>query len=202
MTVSRRWVQMLSAAVCAVPLVLSSACASKEVAEQVPFSESLISDYSLNDDHKKRLQYFLSGPITLVRSATDTVRGIAEGRLVDQGGRTFRQVDIPSGAPGVVVGSGPNWMAVSFSPGSWLYFVSNQPRVNSPYYKDDREGNRYYLYTPDWDGRAGTVKLGDYSYQAIGKSIDAYLIVDRESLFDTRSRGSTLSGRWLDGRKR
>ena len=200
MSVAPRWFALLSLA----SLGWVSGCASvpDAVAEQVAMSDSLISEYGLDDDHKKRLQYFLAGPITLVRSASSSVRGIADGRLVDRGDRAFRELEIPAGSPGVVVGSGPHWMAVSFGPGNWLYFVSNQQRINSPYYKDARDADRYYLYAPDWDGRAGTVKINDISYQAIGQSMDAFLLVDRESLFDTSTRQGTLSGRWLDGRNR
>ena len=179
--------------------LLLSACASgREVDEQLAFSESLIRDYGLAEPHKRRLQYYVSEPITLARSASSSMRGIADGRLVDRGARDIDKLHVASGTPGVVVGSGPNWLAVSFEPGSYLYFVSNQPRLNSPYWDDRRDGDRYYLYAPDWDGRAGTVKVGNASYQALGRSIDAFLLVDRDSLYTTDSRDRVLSGRLLD----
>ncbi|MDP3859891.1 MAG: hypothetical protein Q8Q73_19190 [Stagnimonas sp.] len=179
--------------------LLLSACASgREVDEQLAFSESLIRDYGLAEPHKRRLQYYVSEPITLARSASSSMRGIADGRLVDRGARDIDKLHVASGTPGVVVGSGPNWLAVSFEPGSYLYFVSKQPRLNSPYWDDRRDGDRYYLYAPDWDGRAGTVQVGNASYQALGRSIDAFLLVDRDSLYTTDSRDRVLSGRLLD----
>jgi len=187
-------------------VLLLSGCASQRAAnaepEQIAFSDSLIREYGLDEPHKKQLQYYTSEPITLARSASQSLRGIADGRLVDRGARDIQKVHVASQTPGVVVGSGPNWLAVSFEPGSYLYFVSNQPVLNSPYWDDARDRDRYYLYAPDWDGRAGTVKVGDISYQAIGPSINAYLLVDRESLFVTDSQDRLLSGRLLDRRAR
>ena len=185
--------------------LMLSACATTgddEIGEQIAFTDSLISEYQLNDQHKKRLQYYVSEPITLSRSAARSIRGISDGRLIDRGNRDINQIHVAAQTPGVVVGSGANWVAVSFEPGSYLYFVSKQPQVNSPYWDDVRDGDRYYLYAPDWDGRGGTVMVGDASYQAIGNSIESYLLVDRESLYTTDSSGRTLSGRLLDRRSR
>ena len=179
-----------------------AACAADPQGERLAFGNSVIRDYNLSDAHKRRLQYYTSEHITLARAASSSLRGIADGKLIERGNTSVRGVDVPAGAPGVVVGSGPNWLAVSFEPGSYLYFVSQQAHVNSPYWDDRRDDDRYYLYAPDWDGRAGSVKLANVDYQAVDKSINAYLIVDREALFDAESRSSTLSGRWLDGIRR
>jgi len=177
-------------------------CATDPVNEQLPFTDSVIRDYNLTDAHKRRLQYYTSDHISLARAASTSLRGIGDGKLIDRGQAQVDGVDIPAGAPGIVVGSGPNWLAVSFEAGSYLYFVSSQAQVNSPYWDDRREGDRYYLYAPDWDGRAGTVKLGNTQFQAVDRSIGTYLLVDREALYSADSRSSTQAGRWLDGRPR
>lgn len=183
---------------------MSTGCATTPDGNSEPlaFTDTLIRDYNLTEAHKRRLQYFVSSKITLARAASNNMRGIAQGKLIERGNTTVKGLEVPAGAPGVVVGSGPNWLAVSFEPGSYLYFVSQQGRVNSPYWQDGRTDDRYYLYAPDWDGRAGTVRIGNTSYQAVDGSIESYLIVDREALFDADSSTATLSGRWLDGVKR
>lgn len=199
------WKPALTSLAAAAALLLG-ACASNQPAEnepeQIAFTDSLIREYGLDDVHKKRLQYYVSEPITLARSASQSVRGISDGRLIDRGARDIDNLHVASQTPGVVVGSGPNWLAVSFEAGSYLYFVSNQPQINSPYWDDIRDGDRYYLYAPDWDGRTGSVRIGNASYQAIGQSIESYLLVDRESLFVTDSSERVLSGRLLDRRAR
>lgn len=177
-----------------------SACATTTSSERLVFDDALIRDYGLASAHKQRLQYYTSAPITLVRGATGSLRGIAGGKLIERGNSVVRGINIPSDAPGVVVGSGPNWLAVSFEPGSYLYFVSGQGRLHSPYWSDRREPDRYYLYAPDWDGRAGSITVGETTYQAINGSIDVYLTVDRETLFNSSSQSRTQEGRWLDDR--
>lgn len=177
----------------------SAACATDAVNERLAFTDAVIRDYSLTETQKSRLQYYTSDRIRLARASSSGLRGIGDGKLIERGNTQVQDIDIPSGAPGVVVGSGPNWLAVSFDPGSYLYFVSSQATVNSPYWRDRRGSERYYLYAPDWDGRAGTVKLGNERYQAVESSINTYLLVDREALYDGESRSATLSGRWLDG---
>ena len=184
--------------------LLSSGCASTPdtAAEPLAFTDSVIRDYNLSEAHKRRLQYYTSDKITLVRAASNNLRGIADGKLIERGNTTVRGLEIGPGTPGVVVGSGPNWLAVSFEPGSHLYFVSRQPRVNSPYWQDNRGDDRYYLYAPDWDGQAGSVRVGTTNYQAVDGSMESYLLVDREALFDANSSSSTLTGRWLQPEKR
>ncbi len=175
------------------------ACATDAINERLPFSDAVIREYNLQESHKSRLQYYTSDRIQLARASSTGLRGVGDGKLIERGNTQLQGVDIPEGAPGIVVGSGPNWLAVSFEPGSYLYFVSSQHTVNSPYWRDRRGSDRYYLYAPDWDGRAGSVKLGNEKFQAVESSINTYLLVDREALFDGESRSSTLSGRWLDG---
>lgn len=179
-----------------------SACVTDPINDRLAFSDSVIREYNLTDAHKRRLQYYTSDQITLARAASSSMRGIGDGKLIERGNTNLTGVEIPAGAPGVVVGSGPNWLAVSFEAGSYLYFVSSQNHVNSPYWDDRRAEDRYYLYAPDWDGRAGTVRLGNVPYQAVDQSIGAFLIVDREALYSGDSRSSVLPGRWLDGRPR
>jgi len=193
------WAFLLAAAMASL-----AGCASTPDAtpEHLAFTDSVIRDYNLSEAHKRRLQYYTSNRITLARAASSNLRGIADGKLIERGNTAVKAVEIPAGAPGIVVGSGPNWLAVSFDPGSYLYFVSSQARVNSPYWNDGRDNDRYYLYAPDWDGRAGSVRIGDTQYQAVDRSIETYLTVDREALFNSDSSSSTLSGRWLDGRAR
>ena len=190
------WTTLLAAALAAG----TAGCTTAPVSERLVFSDALIRDYKLTNEHKPRLQYYTSDQITLVRAASGKLRGIADGKLIERGNTVVRGIEIPADAPGVVVGAGPHWLAVSFEPGSYLYFVSRQSRVNSPYWSDRRDVERYYLYAPDWDGRAGSVQIGDTPYQAVGGSIDVFLTVGREALFDASSQSRTQPGRWLDDR--
>jgi len=169
------------------------------LAERLAYTDGLAGEYQLQEAHKRALQYYVSHDITLARAASNNLRGVGDGMLIERGKTHLQDVRIAAGTPGVVVGSGPNWLAVSFEPGTHLYFVSSQHHVNSPYWTDGRGTDRYYLYAPDWDGRAGSVRLGNVNYQAVEGSIDAFLMVDREALYSADSRSSTQPGRWLPG---
>ncbi len=185
----------------AVTSLLLNACAvgPDPIAERLAFTDSLARDYNLGDPHKRALQYYTSEHIILARSAFNNVRGVGDGMLIERGRTNVQDVQIAAGTPGVLLGSGPNWLAVSFEPGTYLYFVSSQHHVNSPYWNDGRGPDRYYLYAPDWDGRAGSVRLGNEHYQAVERSIDAFLLVDREALYSADTRSSQQAGRWLPG---
>jgi hypothetical protein len=178
---------------------LTAGCAHDSIANRITYTDGLASEYQLTEPHKRALQYYTSRDIILARSASSNLRGVGDGMLIERGNTRIQDVRIAAGTPGVVVGSGPNWLAVSFEPGTHLYFVSSQHRINSPYWWDGRGGDRYYLYAPDWDGRAGSVRLGNASYQAVEGSIDAFLLVDQESLYSAEGSTTRQDGRWLPG---
>jgi hypothetical protein len=176
-------------------LAAIAGCAGLGHAEKLAFSDGLSAEYHLGAEHKRMLQYYVSDTIRLVRSASGGESGIRDGRLYSSSSRAIDQVIIGSGTPGVVLASGPNWMAVSFAPGSFLYFVSHADR--SVWLGDGYVDDRYYLYLPDFNGQAGTVRLGNAVYTATDDSFRAHLMVDRESFSDVDAQQARLPGRYL-----
>lgn len=176
-------------------LALSGGCATQGYAEKLAFSDGLAAEYQLANEQKRLLQYYVSDTIRLVRSASDGQTGIRDGRLVSSASRAIDEVIVTGGTPGVVLASGANWMAVSFEPGTYLYFVSAAQR--EVWLGEEYADDRYYLYLPDWNGREGTVRLGDAVYTAIADSYRAHLIVDRESFSNVSTRQARLPGRRL-----
>jgi hypothetical protein len=163
--------------------------------ERLSFTDGLASEHHVSSEQRKQLQYYVSDTIRLVRSASGGQTGISNGRLVASSSQAVREVVIDSGTPGVVLASGPRWMAVSFEPGSYLYFVSEAPR--SIWLGDEYVHDRYYLYLPDWNGNSGTVRLGNSNYVAVDGSARAHLMVDRESFSNVDARQSRQPGRLL-----
>jgi hypothetical protein len=176
-------------------LSLLVSCASQSYAEKVAFTDGLSSEYKLGSEQKRLLQYYVSDTIRLVRSASGGQTGIRDGRLVSSSSRDVDQVVIDGGTPGIVLASGPNWMAVSFEPGTYLYFVSRANRQT--WLADDYVDDQYYLYLPDFNGQAGTVRLGSTMYTATDDSFRAHLVVDRESFSAVDARQAKLPGRYL-----
>ena len=163
--------------------------------ERLAYTDGLASGYKVSGDQRKLLQYYVSDTIHLVRTLSGGDSGVRDGRLVSSSAKNIEEIVIDSGTPGVVLASGPRWMAVSFEPGTYLYFVSEAPR--SVWLGKEYDRDRYYLYLPDWNGQGGTVKLGNVRYTAVGDSIRSHLIVDRESFDSTEARQARLPGRLL-----
>lgn len=176
-------------------LGLLSSCASSGYAEKLAFTDGLSAEYRLGAEQKRKLQYYVSDTIRLVRSASGGQTGIRDGRLISSSSRDVDQVVIDGGTPGIVLASGPNWMAVSFAPGSYLYFVSQAGRAT--WLADDYVDDQYYLYLPDFNGQAGTVRLGNTIYTATDDSFRAHLVVDRETFSNVDARQARLPGRYL-----
>lgn len=174
---------------------LLAGCASTGYAEKLAFSDGLAYQYKLGSEQKRLLQYYVSDTIRLVRSASGGQTGIRDGRLVSSSSRDVDQVVIDGGTPGIVLASGPNWMAVSFEPGTYLYFVSHANRQT--WLAEDYVDDQYYLYLPDFNGQAGTVRLGNTLYAATDDSFRAHLVVARESFSDVDARQARLPGRYL-----
>lgn len=175
----------------AAPLLLS-ACATNYSAPHIAYSETLATQFQLDRLDKQRLQYFTSGSITLQQADAAARRGVFQGRLVERSMQDSDIITIPAGAPGVVVGSGEHWLAVSFSEGSYLYFVqANAPEIHAG--SDDR----YYLHTTQKNERLGRVRLNGSEYQVGPESMGVYLTVGKESLDRSLRRETVLPGRWL-----
>lgn len=165
--------------------VLLGACAGGGASERLVYSDTLARSYQLGSESPRALQYYVSDNIRLIRGRSAGERGIADGRLVDRAAMSVEEVIVDSGTPGVVVGGGNGWLAVSFERGSYLYFVSGPQQ------------DAYYLYVPDWNGSQGTVRLGDWSYTAVGDSAKAHLLVGRDSFAQRQNRQAKLPGRKL-----
>lgn len=176
--------------------VIASGCASDGISARVPYTDRLLKELQIGPDARPALQYYLSRDIHLVRAAVRGDAGVSRGRLISDATRVLDEVIIERGSPGVVVGSGRDWLAVSFAPGTYLYFVS-RPQANNWLYEPDAISGRYYLYARNWRWNSGTVWLGDRTYQAVDDSRGAFLLVDREDLAQTRERKRVLPGRWL-----
>ncbi|WP_029891377.1 hypothetical protein [Polycyclovorans algicola] len=185
----------------AVALLLAG-CASAPAethAERLALTDGLAQQWNLNPSSAQALQYYLSDEIRLVRSFSGNQQGISSGRLFSADGQTIEEIVIVPGTPGILLASGPHWKAVSFHPGTYLYFVSNQPRriVGRPFHQDS---DQYFLYLPDWNGRGGTVRLNHAPWTAVGDSVHAHLLIERESVFEQDSQLYRQEGRTLGNR--
>lgn len=178
--------------------LLLQACANQQTyADRVAYTDGLQYEFRLGSDGQRYLQYYTSHNIRLLRAVTEGEKGISQGRLISQNGQWLQEIVIPRGTPGIAVGSGSDWLAVSFAPGTYLYFV-NRPQERDWLWSDDPTGEgRYYLYAPYWRDGYGSVQVGSHRYQAVDDSLKAHLLVDRQSNFAAQQDKRVLHGRRL-----
>ncbi len=175
---------------------LSGGCADSHYSARVPYTDRLLQELDIPLEARPALQYYLSRDVHLVRARVRGDSGVRQGRVISGAEREFEEVTIERGTPGVAVGMGRDWLAISFSPGTYLYFVS-RPQQHEWLYDGEAVSGRYYLYSRDWKWDSGTVWLGDRSYQAVDGSRGAFLLIEREQLERSQTRRQLLPGRWL-----
>lgn len=154
----------------------------------VPSDDAGEADLAVPGRAPSELQYFVSGRITLEREVTSDQRGIENGRVVVRRGRSVHRVVIRRGTPGIAVGWGPDWVAVSFEKGTQLIFDLVQrgeddvgkDRAPASFGGVKMPSTYYRLRTTD-DGNGRWVTLGETLYEAVDGSTKARLKVKRRA---------------------
>jgi len=187
---SRRSIDVLSRvripAAVLVALFALSACAGGKA----PFTQSLRDQYRLEGDDLKKLQYFVSGDVTLQRDFRREEGEISKThKLVVKEGGHVEEVFIAAGTPGIATEVGPTSLAVSFEPGGSLVFAS-------PSSDADRE-RKYKLSAKRWTDYYGELVYDDKIWYAVKGSGQVYLEVGLESLYAVEKREKVLPGRTL-----
>jgi hypothetical protein len=144
----------------------------------------------MEGDDLKKLQYYLSGDVTLQREFRREEGEISSShKLVIKEGGYFEEVFIASGTPGVATEVGPASIAVSFEPGSSLVFGSPS---------SDRDSDRKYkLSAKRWTDYYGELVYENKTWYAVKGSGLAYLEVDAESLDAVEKKRKVLPGMTL-----
>jgi hypothetical protein len=187
---SRRSIDVLSRvrtpAAVLVALFALSACASG----RVPFTQNLRDQYGLEGDELKKLQYFVSGDVTLQREFRREEGEVSKShKLVIKEGGLVEEVFIAAGTPGIATEVSPTSLAVSFEPGGSLVFAS-------PSSDGDRE-RKYKLSAKRWTDYYGELVYDNRIWYAVKGSGQAYLEVGAESLDAVEKRKKVLPGRTL-----
>lgn len=173
-----------------------TACASTSGVNRLAFGEYLRDGYQLSDRELRALQYYVSDDIHLRRIVESGNRSIGRGILLERNARVVDEILIEAGTPGIAVGVGNDWVAVSFEPGSYLYFSSRNDGVHvvgDP----GRPGDLYYLWATDWMQGTGVVYINGVPYEAQPENAYAHLQVERKALARSEARDRVQPGRKL-----
>jgi hypothetical protein len=187
---SRRSIDVLSRvrtpAAVLVALFALSACASG----RVPFTQNLRDQYGLEGDELKKLQYFVSGDVTLQREFRREEGEVSKThKLVIKEGGLVEEVFIAAGTPGIATEVSPASLAVSFEPGGSLVFASPS--------SDGDSERKYKLSAKRWTDYYGELVYDNRIWYAVKGSGQAYLEVGAESLDAVEKRKKVLPGRTL-----
>lgn len=169
-----------------VPLTGISGCASG----RIPFTQHLRNRYGLEEGDLRKLQYYISGDITLQREFRHEEGEISgTHRLVQKEEGVVEEVFIAAGTPGIATQVGPTSLAVSFEPGRSITFGSPP---------DDRDPERKYtLSARRWEDYYGELVYDDKTYFAVQGSGHVWLEVRAESLDTVKKKTKVLPGMTL-----
>lgn len=156
-----------------------------------PFTQRLYDETGWSDNDLKRIQFYLSEDVVLIRDESSQTRSrIRNGEIEIEDGGAVEKVIIRKGTPGVFVFSPKaNRLAISFDKDDekFLMFGPN-PKAN----------NRYLILASEWKKSSGKVTYNGRRYRIDDSDAYATLMVDLKKVRQMKVQSSTASGRRID----
>lgn len=176
--------------ICIAAIVAVSLAVAGCATQQVALTRWIRTQYDLQSEDLKNLQYYASSDITLEREFLREEGQISKShKLVTKEWGLVEQVIIPARTPGVATEVGDTYLAVSFEPGASLVFGSPP---------SDRDPERAYkLLANRWTPTYGEIDYGGKTFYAVERSREAYLLVVVESLDAVKKSKKVLPGMTL-----
>lgn len=185
----------------------------------IDFTHELRDQHSLTRDELKNLQYYTSNTITLRRELESGGKQITGNhKLLLVAGKTIEEVVIESKTPGIAVAVSDHSITVSFEQGTSLEFVAagsggNRPTETFATAPDPFPGNNPERHDPEpvlLQGYFGPYALAIGSnnqvifqgktFEAVGDSLKAHLLIGGESFEEVVKQNKTLPGMRLPNR--
>lgn len=156
----------------------------------VPYSDSIRQKYHLTEDDLKRVQFYVSDPITLQRKFVDGSAQITSGKLKLINGEKVEEVQIPSATPGILVREADGGkLEVSFEKSN-DYFL----RFG---YNPNKSGT-YVLLASEWKNKVGNLSYGGQKFYTSPESGDALLLIDMKKIVKYSKTQRVASGRKVE----
>lgn len=179
----------------------------------IDFTHELRDQHSLSRDELKNLQYYTSSTITLRRELESGGKQITGNhKLVIVAGKTIEEVVIEAKTPGIALAVSDHSITVSFDQGTSLEFVASgtggsRPSEAFATAPDPFPGNNPDRREPEpvlLQGYFGAYALATSSsgqvifqgktFEAVGDSLRAHLLIGGESFEETVQQHKTLPG--------
>lgn len=181
----------------------------------IDFTHELRDQHSLTGAELKNLQYYTSSTITLRRELESGGKQITGNhKLVVVAGKTIEEVVIESKTPGIALAVGDHSITVSFEQGTSIEFVASGTggvtRIAEQFASppsDPFPGNNPERHEPEpqllqgYFGPyalattpGGQVVFQGKTFEAVGDSLQAHLMIGGESFEETVKQHKTLPG--------
>jgi hypothetical protein len=184
----------------------------------IDFTHELRDQHSLTRDELKNLQFYTSSTITLRRELESGGKQITGNhKLLLVAGKTIEEVVIESKTPGIAVAVSDHSVTVSFEQGTSLEFVASgngaRPSETFASPPDPFPGNSPERREPEpvllqgyfgpyalAVGSNGQVVFQGKTFEAVGDSLKAHLLIAGESFEEVVKQNKTLPGMRLPNR--
>ena len=188
----------------------------------IDFTHELRDQHSLTGAELKNLQYYTSSTITLRRELESGGKQITGNhRLVVVAGKTIEEVVIESKTPGIALAVSDHSITVSFEQGTSIEFVASGTGGSRPVETfatpppDPFPGNNSERHDPEPQPQMVQSYFGPYAlattpsgqvvfqgktFEAVGDSLQAHLMIGGESFEETVKQHKTLPGMRLPTR--
>jgi hypothetical protein len=180
----------------------------------IDFTHELRDQHSLTRDELKNLQYYTSSTITLRRELESGGKQITGNhKLVVVAGKTIEEVVIESKTPGIALAVSDHSITVSFEQGTSIEFVASGSGGNRATEQfaspppDPFPGNNPDRRDPEPQmvqgyfgpyalatNSSGQVIFQGKTFEAVGDSLTAHLMIGGESFEETVKQHKTLPG--------
>ena len=185
----------------------------------IDFTHELRDQHSLTRDELKNLQFYTSSTITLRRELESGGKQITGNhKLLLVAGKTIEEVVIESKTPGIALAVSDHSITVSFEQGTSLEFVASgnggaRPSETFASPPDPFPGNSPEPREPEpvllqgyfgpyalAVGSSGQVVFQGKTFEAVGDSLKAHLLIAGESFEEVVKQNKTLPGMRLPNR--
>lgn len=168
-------------------LVLLSSCGAK----LTPFTQQLYEEQEWSDAELKRIQFYTSEDIVLIRELTKGDSEIVSGEIKIRNGKKVDEVVIKKGTPGVLL----------FRPKEDKFAISFEAEKDERFLvfgASKKRRGQYRLQAKDWNRNYGKVKYEGKIYRTNSQSAYATLLVDLKRVRKTDVRSRVAKGRTID----
>ncbi len=163
-------------------IFLITSCGPK----MVPFTGDMERETGLNKEQLKKVQFYNSGPIFLIREINNNTTEIIRGEIKMKDGKQLEQIVIPPNTRGVVINSNSERLGISFESGTDRYLVFGQ---------NQHQSNAYTILAKDWKNNIGTVQYDGRDFRINTETANIHLMVNVKRLKSLKVHSRTAKGR-------